>query len=268
MDWQSFIFQTESNWLTRLQKIADKRFQDDNNALEAFNFAFERMSKDDWAKLNKFRGDSKPDTFLIAVYNNLLKDFANFKFGKCRPPSWIARLGQSWSFIYRKLCCEKQQPNVISLSSALSHMTMEESNDIMRKIKTKIPSCGLVQSAVNIEDQQIADDASTVSPEDNYLQFKARWEKELIEQITSFYDPNNKEQLVALIKRIAATKQDIQLDVDGLLLLKLKYIEKLSMSKAAKMLDIPVKKAYLKLTETKKCLKEHLTELNLTFETV
>ncbi|MAZ65596.1 MAG: hypothetical protein CMF25_00610 [Kangiellaceae bacterium] len=86
IDWQTYLYDPQHNWIDRLDKMALRRFFDENVAMEAMAFVFERLKKDNYAKLNKFQGKSQPSTFLISVVRNLLEDYADHRFGTCEPP--------------------------------------------------------------------------------------------------------------------------------------------------------------------------------------
>lgn len=143
MDWQAFVFDSSANWIDRLTAIARRRFGNGSIADEAFNFAFERLSADNWNMLTQFSGRAHPGTFLVTVFTNELEDFARRKFGRPRPPAWLERLGDLWLRIFKLLCLERQEPETIV--DRLCAGQLRDPNDIRQIIKTvrgKISDCG------------------------------------------------------------------------------------------------------------------------------
>lgn len=146
IDWQAFIFNPEQDWIGRMEKRARQRFSDDNIADEALNYALERLSADNWKKLQSFQGRSEPGTFLYTALNNQLEDFSRKKFGYPRPPAWISRLGDFWKIIWKRLCLERENAQVLEIIYA-DHQQIKE---VIQTIKSRVHDCGKFSSITSI----------------------------------------------------------------------------------------------------------------------
>ena len=156
MDWQSFFFNAKQRWPECLQERAKRRFIDPILAEEAYNYAFEKLSAENWRLLNRYQGRASQDTFLIAVYSNLLEDFARVRFGRHRPPVWLERLGTLWTRIYYLVCIERLDRQTIVQRLATPDGPDEvQVNEILMVIRARIPRCGeeLSPRVVSLSDE-------------------------------------------------------------------------------------------------------------------
>lgn len=143
MDWQAFVFNPVDAWMDRLNVLARRRFGEGSLADEAFNFAFEQISENRWERLNGFCGRSQPGSYLIAVFNNELEDFARKKFGRPRPPAWLDRMGETWLRIFKLLCLERREPEtIVDQLCARDERHPDDVRIIIRTIRGRIPDCG------------------------------------------------------------------------------------------------------------------------------
>lgn len=168
MDWQTFVFNPTAAWMDRLSTLARRRFGEGSLADEAFNFAFERISENRWELLSGFCGRSQPGSYLIAVFNNELEDFARKKFGRPRPPVWLDRLGETWLRVFKLLCLERREPEtIVDQLCARNERHPDEVRLIIRTIRGKIPDCGQqIMDVVTDEIPQInCGDTRALGPE-------------------------------------------------------------------------------------------------------
>lgn len=159
MDWQTFIFDPTNNIISVMEKIAYKRFYEQNLADEAFNICLDKLSENDWAKLKKYTGENKasPKTFFMNVYTNLVEDFARSKMGRCTAPTWLERLGRSWNELFKRLCCESKEPEALVVNYVTEGGDANDLRSMIYTIKQKIPSCGIkgkVRVRVSIDDTE------------------------------------------------------------------------------------------------------------------
>jgi RNA polymerase sigma factor (sigma-70 family) len=160
VDWQAFFFAASNQWPERLQERAKRRFVDPTLAEEAYTYAFEQLSAQDWHILNGYHHQASPDTFLIAVYNNLLEDFARTRFGRHRPPVWLERLGTLWTRIYYLLCIERlDKPTVVERLSTPEGPDEIQIREVIRAIYARIPNCG---ATLGPKPQRLADDPTDI----------------------------------------------------------------------------------------------------------
>ena len=141
VDWQALFF--EQDWLSKLDRLASIRFGDSALASEAANYAFQKLSNDEWSCLSEFKGDSKPETYLRAVGVNYLEEFSRKKFGRPRPPKWLTERGPLWVTAWKMICIERQLEGTVI--KKLNHQYQREKEIIVNAIRTirgKLPWCG------------------------------------------------------------------------------------------------------------------------------
>jgi len=244
VDWQALIFDPSENWISRLEHVASRRFFDDNLSDEAFNFAFERIQKDDWSKLNKFEHKSSPGTFLITVFRNLVEDFAISKFGKCRPPVWVQKLGEIWKTCHKRLCCEKKDNKSVCYALTCDEFSYDDIEAIVVTIKGKIPNCGMqVLQKENSEDfaVELIEDSSVVSAEQSSSQYLFSNIISSLSQVLTLSSENS--AVSDLSTKISNKKESLisklSLCDQQILILKLIYQENMKVSEVARMLSLP-----------------------------
>ena len=95
-----------ANWQL-VNRLAARRFQQQETAEEAALYVLETLSQDNWKRLQDFSGKSKFTTYFTTVVYRLLEDYSRKRFGRVSPPQWIKRLGSFWITLYRLLCLER-----------------------------------------------------------------------------------------------------------------------------------------------------------------
>ncbi len=131
------------NWLKKLDRIALRRFGQVGLAEEAATYVIQELSAEEWQLLSNFRGQASLDTYLQAVTNNLLEEFARRRFGRPRPPEWLKRQGPTWIRIWKMLSLERQSPSEVLVR--FQQEGMWEAGFVeqaIRVIRARIPSCG------------------------------------------------------------------------------------------------------------------------------
>lgn len=265
MDWQAFLFDPNEDWIKYLETVSRRHFYDDNLADAAFNYAFGEMQKGDWAKLNKFQGKSKPSTFLTTVFKNLLRDYdISVNKNKCRPPVWVDKLGDMWKQVYKYLCCRYQNPSQVVEQLGLD----SPATDIKQaatQILAKIPRCQeknqrVSEEALHSSDPQNSGDAD--EPESSGQQYLWRNMLEALGQLMELDQDTDElaDQLAASGRELS---QAIRLNEQQMLLLKLHFQDGLSISKAARELNIADHKARKELAAALILIREQLAKLGI-----
>lgn len=128
-----------------MEKIAYRRFYEQNLADEAFNICLDKLRENDWAKLNQYTGENNatPKTFFMNVYTNVLEDFARTKMGRCTAPSWVSQLGRIWNEVFKLLCCKNKEPEALVVNFVSAGGDSDDIRNMIYTIKQKIPSCGI-----------------------------------------------------------------------------------------------------------------------------
>jgi RNA polymerase sigma factor (sigma-70 family) len=142
-DWQALLFGEDGAVIRALETLSAKRFPSDRALADAaFNHALGALTSDDYGKLRRFRGDSKPKTFLITCFRNALEDFARAKFGKCLPPAWLKAFGRLYVTVHRQLCCENQATRTVI--DSLRHLeSIDEAHlrGVVARVLEHVPGC-------------------------------------------------------------------------------------------------------------------------------
>jgi hypothetical protein len=232
MDWKTIFF--GEKLYQKLVLKAEKRFYSSAEAEEAFNYALDALSKDEWKKLGDFEGVASPQTFIQTVFNNSLEDFQRAKHGYPRPPTWVRNLGIHWKNIWKMLCLERKPiPEIQNIFSGKDLLLDHEVSDIVRTLHGRITDCGKVTgelSVKSLEDEGSADiqPSDAISPEvmNDYEDVA-----EIYTSLREFYLDDSAETSQPSVFH------SLDLSDDQLILLRLLYQQKMNKSKAAKMLN-------------------------------
>lgn len=129
-----------------IDKLAGRRFRDNNIALEAAQFVLEKLGENEWERVRQLRDQGALRAYLASVIRRLLEDFARSRFGRrARVPEWIRSLGFLWEKIYRLLCLEghsRQDVLEILRDSAPGGRDDHVIRDAVSVIRRKVPDCG------------------------------------------------------------------------------------------------------------------------------
>lgn len=90
--------------LRRIEAACGRRFPHPGEADECYVFVLEGLKADDFARLRRFQGKSKPTTYLITVANSLIHDFSRRRYGRKRIPKVVSALGAWAEAVYRLIC--------------------------------------------------------------------------------------------------------------------------------------------------------------------
>lgn len=281
IDWQRFIFDPESCWIDRLTLLAQHRFRNrDTLAIEAFNFALDRISMDEWSKMKSYTGLSNPGTFLIAVFNNLLEDFSRARFGRIRPPLWLVRLGDFWTHIFQLLCKERLAPEtIVDWMSAHGKNKPDAVRNAIRLIRSKIPNCGMFTEELSVpeisESENAIEDISD-TPESLLIQEDLATLLEVLSKLLggsakiSLKGPNRKtlEFTTAVFRRRHVIQHTVQISDEDRLILRLIYQKGWKVPSTAQALGLPEHQVRSRLKRTEKSLRAVLQEEGFTADVI
>jgi hypothetical protein len=141
LDWTQWVFNPE--WMRKLDTLALHRFGQPGLAEEASTYVIERLSADNWAMCHSYSGRAKPQTYLNALSQNLLEEFARKRFGRPRPPEWLKREGELWVRLWKMVCLERQDvPSVIDKLCQSLERQQALVKHAITTIKARLPWCG------------------------------------------------------------------------------------------------------------------------------
>jgi len=257
IDWSALVFTPQ--WMSNLDRLALRRFSQPGLAEEASAYVIEKLSLDDWAACHKFSGQAKPETYLLTVCQNLLEEFSRKRFGRPRPPEWLKREGELWVRVWKMVCLERQAvPSVMDKIAPLAERI--DLTQIIRTIKGRLPWCG--SSAREIPADSFCSTETDQQPEivDDGIETQlhaADWEDALQLLFSSLLttpqnnSPDVKESVFDFdsspseLKQLNtnaslnALRQQLDLDAQERLLLKMVYQDGLKLTLVAKALNLP-----------------------------
>lgn len=162
INWQSVVF--ESGWLEKCDKLAEKRFGKGGLAEEAASYVIEQISADDWSKLQSFKGQSKPETYLYTLAGNFLEEFARKRFGRPRPPEWLKRQGDIWIQVWKLICLERQMvQSVIDRLTYHANREIDFIKNMITTIKARIPTCGESNREISLQHATTDDETDNMA---------------------------------------------------------------------------------------------------------
>lgn len=246
-DWQHFVFNPEGRWTERLMRLAERRFPDPTASGAAYNFAFEKISENDWRLLDGYTGRAQPGTYLTAVFSRLLEDYARARYGRPRPPAWLRRMGELWQRVYRMLCLERVEPEAIV--DSVAHGGGPPRADVRRTIATiraRIPDCGQSRGEIAMADPAEAREETDAADPEAEL---AREElADLLRALAALLnatastarEPRDFGVLAeAALPAVDSLRGALQLDDEERLVLRLLYQDNRSVTDVARALHLP-----------------------------
>lgn len=240
-DWSKFYWDPEFQWTTALQKIAMKRFRDETLALEAFGYAEELLTADNFRRLRETPLQSTAKGLLVTAFSNEFENFARKKFGRARPPVWLVRAGDLHVRIFTYLCLERQLvPSIVDRLSVERGLARQQLEDIIRRIKASIPDCGKSQAGP-VDDsmdellQVEGDERPDREIEQQELKAALSALRFLLEQAQDPTEPQEAIEPDALARWMSIVR-DAALSAEEQLCLRLHYIEGLSKAEVGRRL--------------------------------
>jgi len=262
VDWQLIFYGEEGKLIHSLEYLCAKRFPSDTNlADEAFNHAMERLTENNFHKLQSFRGEAKASTFVIGCFRNSVEDFARSKFGKCAAPDWLKALGNIYISIHRRLCCEHRSSRSIQEEFAKpSEENHHEVQEIITKIHRRIPNCLHKIAPTPQYDEFIEEDLSEADTSEETIDLELGSDG-LISAIWLFISNDSSDVAnPSLVKRLDILRSkalpNLNLSDDQKLLLRMVIIDEKSVTDAATLLSLKYHTARRQLESALSTLKE------------
>ncbi len=250
-----------------IDKLAEKRFPNSTLAIQASMFVLEKLEKNNWEKVRSFKGKSKFSTFLSATTRRLLEDFARSQFGRIRPPLWLQQLGGLWLEIFRYLCLDRYTvpETVESMVTSVPTRSRKEVEEAAQTILLKIHDCGSYHGTeFQAEDDELerAEYSRTgnSSQDDNMYKKDSAALFEIIFQ-TLLDDPQVLPSFNSLNERLSTL--EISLSSTERLLLKMRFIEGMSISAACRTLNLKDYEGRKTLNNCLQTLRKLFTEAGL-----
>lgn len=274
VNWHSIIF--DPSWLSQLEQLAAKRFCDVVTAEESVTYVLEKLSENNWRRLDSFAGGAQPTTYLHSIALNLIEEYARKRYGRLRAPEWLKREGGPWIRIWRMLCLERQPLDyVIQVFCGYEKREPPFITGIARTIKARIPTCGqqIGRQSISHTDQQESEDFDVVLQDPMSLQQgidRAELEERLLLFAELLQNSNGPSNRTMGKKNTTDKPENIDLDVsvlntvfdiadlteEELLILNMAYQQGLKMNVIAKALNMQgyqpgriLKKVFIRLID-------------------
>lgn len=237
IDWQSVFYQVQDALWAR----ARKRFGDTPDAESAMNFVLDTLSEDHFAHAGKgYTGRGSPEGFIVIRAVNLMHDYATAKYGRPRPPAWLARLGQAWTQAFTMLCLRRQLPEtIVDALFAAANIEADRARLMLREIKARIPSCGqLSASEVTSAMEGTPDDPAQPSVERD---LEASDVRTIVGALQRVFEPEanvGDAATPALADALKTLGASFDLKDDDRLLLRLVYQQGMTLAKAARAMRL------------------------------
>jgi len=156
--WEYFVWNVEEKCRT----IAYRRIPMDEVLADTIHEkALEKLASSHYKRVsNSYSGKGSPQAYVITAYSSVFSDVIDSEYGKCRPPTWINRLGKAWSEGFKWLCCKKQNKEAFVTNAQTKRLVESKAiaEEIVKRILAKIPSCqifdkGRIPIAVKPDEQ-------------------------------------------------------------------------------------------------------------------
>ena len=230
--WQK---QATAHW-ELINRLAGRRFPQQEIAEEAALFVMDGLSHDDWRRLRSFEERSSWPTFIATLTLRLLEDFSRHRFGRVQPPLWVRRLGGIWTTLFRLLCLERYSP------SEAAHMIADRypgqtqtAEEAAYRLLGEIPNCGERRGEQAEFDENITPAASE---EDCSVQEQDLEQDERNQMLAALgrilFDGSGSEAAPRLMQRLM--DNPLNLEPKDRLLLKLCYRDGVGVAEAGRML--------------------------------
>jgi len=264
--WSLIVFSPE--FFDRLDKLAQKRFGDSVLAEEATTFVINELTANNWERCKKYTHQAKPETFLFSVASNLLEEFARKRFGRVRPPEWLKREGELWVNLWKQICLERKlTESVVDTHSRDPMRDKSQVRTIITVIKARLPWCGVKDAPVSM-DQELGDDETTLKDfiaDDQSLeeQLDTRQLQEALHHVAALLNGDEEHTEQVNFEQWQAVLQELNLDHEDRLLLKLYFSDALNFSTIAKMMAVPPHQPGRQMKKILKQIEELLRKHNL-----
>jgi DNA-directed RNA polymerase specialized sigma24 family protein len=264
-DWQAILFDPSTDLLGRLDAMARRRFWDENDALQAVDFALDVLQANDWQTLAGFRGAASPSTFVTSVALRLFEDFHRRRYARCRPPRWIVSLGSPWQEAFELLCCRHLEPADAAARLAGRFEASEWTEDALlrlsRTVRSRVVDCRQRDHVVSMDtpDRELADRLETTasqseSPEESIDTAEQLAALVALAELLGSPLPDGMEVDADWVGRLHAR---IRVSDEDRTVLRLVFQGGIPLAEVARMLDTP----YRRLRKRLDSVLEHLKDV-------
>lgn len=224
-----------------LDRLCKQRFPHNSNlAHEGLLFIMEQFEKDEWRRIRTWQGKGRFSTYVTTLSSRLLTDFQRKKQGHIRLPSWLKEKSDPiWARAYQLLHVEgfARREVINKLQTVYSD---KEAWFIDEVVISVIANCDVHLRAVeqSIEREVTPDPGSADYAPETELSFKEEEMSAVLWQLLqneADVELSSNPYVEELAERL---KPHLQLDESDLLLLQLRFIDGLKVTKIAQMMKL------------------------------
>ncbi|WP_163335856.1 hypothetical protein [Desulfopila sp. IMCC35008] len=218
-----------------INRLSEKRFGKRVIAEEAALFVMDGLLADDGRRVRAFRGSSFP-AFLASVTHRLLEDFARKRFGRRRPPKWLATLGGTWLRLYKLLCLERLDITaaVATVEQSSTWRGQGDAEQAAWLIKQEVVDCGAHQGLEIQGDEKLVGEATASSRREQQERFEGDEREEIFRLLFVALTDLDEHVVENNLARLGEVR--VVLANEEKLMLKLCYQDDVSITNAGKML--------------------------------
>ncbi|EGV27764.1 hypothetical protein ThidrDRAFT_4435 [Thiorhodococcus drewsii AZ1] len=262
--------------LSRIEAQSRRRFREPTLAEEAVNFVLEGLQADDWQRVRQYRNRSKLSTFLDTVSARLLEDFSRQRFGRLRMPDWVRAQGALSELLFRLLCMERRPMHEaleIAADSAPGGRDRALLDDIVRAIRARYPKCGEQgPTMVGIEElDSLPSDPETLGkvsaglPGVDILEREQDAVLRVLGRQLLEADADDSSGTLPATDYLADLKARLHVTSEERLLLKLVFVEGLTVSAAGRLLGYNANETHGRLRRLLQRIRSILQEYGVNF---
>lgn len=268
MAWYERYFTKE--WEKRFQKETRKQFSHQPHLIdEAFQNAWGKL----FEKLQATPRRDCSDPWVFISFRNLLIDEHRSHFGRCRPKSWVIKLGSLWVNTAKELCQTNSSATAIA-ETVCCHQSTGDSKKTSQDeiINTIIPAlkaksyCSTFKINEELSEEHQPSDNSTAEQIISGNELRFLLNIILQSETTEIETDEVSEHIYEQWKSLSATLQSILNDDDRILLTMI-HVDEYSIAKAARMLNKKVHTLRYQLKQTmeqiRQTLEKHDIDLHL-----
>lgn len=260
-DWKTRVL---NHWDT-ITALSVRRFGSTSLAEEAALAALEGLSKDDWARLKKYKGEASFKSYLAVLVARLFEDFARKRFGRLRPPAWVSSLGGIWVKLFIALCQERLglEWAVEAVHQGQGVSSRNEVEEAAYTLLGRIPDCGSSRGETELNE---ASEAERIQEADGDIgAYEKTQSLELFQTLCSIIlGKNNNIDGTAIHSKFS--QLNISLSSEERLLLKFHFQDGMNVTEAGRMLSLNRFQVHGRLKRLMKKLRAEFDRVGLTEE--
>ena len=261
-NWSNWQVIYEDNWSSEFRNIVRRRMPYSADQVED---TMREVRQELAIKLGELaKAPHAVNAYIRTAFRHTLEDYLRKKEGYPRAPQWIKRLGGAYERIYKLLCLENRAVNDIHATLAsLYQYSRDFIEHVITEVRAGVVNCGRWRDTVCAEQAQAEVDAAT--QQGRHATPQAILQDMDVDSVIAVILGNKPKQIRS--SNMAGILQQLgqcPLDDNARLLLRLVYADGLSISHAAREINMADSKARKLLKQTLEMLRKVLSLAGIT----